>query len=100
MPGPRFSLPASSARHAAPPPNNPLKAGQDVADHMPPGGRKLRPLVYAIGVAGIVGSGALIGAILKMDHQEEQQKVSLTSEYLPHGSYLTYPFTGSDQRIG
>ncbi|ETI25915.1 hypothetical protein G647_02692 [Cladophialophora carrionii CBS 160.54] len=32
--------------------------------------RNIRPLIYAIGIAGIVGSGALIGAYLKTGQQQ------------------------------
>ncbi|KIY03525.1 uncharacterized protein Z520_00216 [Fonsecaea multimorphosa CBS 102226] len=48
---------------------------QNTAVHLP-GNRKIRPLVYAIGVAGIVASGAFIGAILKTDRQQEAARKS------------------------
>ncbi|KAK4936189.1 hypothetical protein LTR10_022890 [Elasticomyces elasticus] len=68
-PRPRPSLPPRPA--AAP--RQPFQAAQDAANHAP-GNRRLKPLVYALGIAGIAGSGALIGAILKMSEQEEGGK--------------------------
>ncbi|KAI1618299.1 hypothetical protein EDD36DRAFT_459950 [Exophiala viscosa] len=70
-PRPRPSLPPRPAATPAPPQR--FQAAQDAANHAP-GGRKFKPLVYALGIAGIAGSGALIGAILKMSAQEETGK--------------------------
>ncbi|KIW23469.1 uncharacterized protein PV07_11663 [Cladophialophora immunda] len=68
------SLPRRPAR-------SPARAAQNTAVHLP-SNRKIRPLVYAIGVAGIVASGAFIGAILKTSRQQEaarkQAQISLT----------------------
>ncbi|EXJ78327.1 hypothetical protein A1O3_09488 [Capronia epimyces CBS 606.96] len=88
MPGPRFSLPASPPRPAKSPPNHPLTKVQNAANRAPSGGRKIRPLVYAIGIAGIVGSGALIGAILKISHQEEAQKGQAQQQVQPQGNTI------------
>lgn len=56
----------------------------------PAGARKIRPLVYAVGIAGIAGSGALIGAILKMSQEEKEanRKVRDTLSFAGHPMYL------------
>ncbi|KAL2444208.1 hypothetical protein ABEF95_015892 [Exophiala dermatitidis] len=89
---PRPSFPAPSARHAPPPTTpsggRPLNQTPKIAPggNGSGGGRKIRPLVYAIGVAGIVGSGALIGAILKSAHQQEAPPRKAQHEQLPEES--------------
>ncbi|EXJ88349.1 hypothetical protein A1O1_05279 [Capronia coronata CBS 617.96] len=83
MSDPRFSLPASSTRHAQPPPGHPSRPDQNLTNRLPPSFRRIKPLVYAIGVAGIVGSGALIGAVLKISHQEEAQKAQAQQQDHP-----------------
>lgn len=91
MPRPRPTLPTAASRPPpAPRAGTPLAAAQNAANHAP-AGRKLRPLVYALGIAGIAGSGALIGAILKMSHQEEAQKVSRLRERSPIFLQLLLP---------
>ncbi|KAJ4577055.1 hypothetical protein HRR81_003509 [Exophiala dermatitidis] len=92
---PRPSFPTPSARHT-PPPTTPSGGGRPLnpAQKIPPGasgsgigGRKIRPLIYAIGVAGIVCSGALIGAILKTSREHQQEAPQKTQvEQLPQES--------------
>ncbi|OAL36164.1 hypothetical protein AYO20_04578 [Fonsecaea nubica] len=71
------SLPPRPAR-------SPARPAQNTSAHVPAGSRKIRPLVYAIGIAGIVASGAFIGAILKTSRQQEaarkQAQKSLTTD--------------------
>jgi len=62
-----------------PAPRHPLQSAQNVANR-PTGSPRYRPLVYALGIAGIAGSGALIGAILKMNEQDQTQKPQIRSQ--------------------
>ncbi|EXJ57050.1 hypothetical protein A1O7_07394 [Cladophialophora yegresii CBS 114405] len=62
---PKSRLPARPAEHN-------VRTPAQVPPSLPRGtpSRSIRPLIYAIGIAGIVGSGALIGAYLKTGQQQ------------------------------
>ncbi|KIW16791.1 hypothetical protein PV08_03981 [Exophiala spinifera] len=66
-----------------PPTPHPLRYAQDAARSIPGNNRKSRPLTYALGIAGIAGSGALIGAILNMSSQRQSQQNQTPLQPLP-----------------
>ncbi|KAK5467651.1 hypothetical protein LTS15_000624 [Exophiala xenobiotica] len=68
------NLPPPPSSGLPPAPRHPLQSIQNVANRGPTTSPRYRPLVYALGIAGIAGSGALIGAILKMNEQDKSQK--------------------------
>ncbi|KAJ9628205.1 hypothetical protein H2204_009465 [Knufia peltigerae] len=57
-----------------PPAPHPLRYAQDAARSVPGNSRRSRPLTYALSIAGIAGSGALIGAILNMNSQRQSRQ--------------------------
>ncbi|KAK5274146.1 hypothetical protein LTR99_000598 [Exophiala xenobiotica] len=78
------NLPPPPSSGLPPAPRHPLQSVKNVANRGPTTSPRYRPLVYALGIAGIAGSGALIGAILKMNEQDKSQK--------------TQPLSGSQQQ--